>query len=167
MTGYFSPDAAQDAAQGSFAPVSRGAARRRIGPGAVSLLALLWAAPALAQTTINSDTTKPLVTSTAGDVTINQGGTIKPPSGVAVTIDSNNSVTNTGVIEFQNLNNVTAILAHGGVTGSINNNATLEGDATSTTTTDSNGIIHGPFANGTNRFGIQVVGPGVFNGDVD
>ena len=167
MTGYFSPDAAQDAPRGSLSRRPQLAAVLRFGPPMVSLSALLWAAPALAQTTITSDTTKPLVTSTAGDVTINQGGTIKPASGVAVTVDSNNSVTNTGVIEFQNLNNVTGILGHGGFAGSISNNATIEVDDTSTTTTDSNGVIHGPFANGTNRFGIQVVGPGTFTGDVD
>lgn len=162
MTGYFSPNAAQDLS-------ARAALARllRFGPTMVSLSALVWAAPALAQTTISNATTTPLVTSKAGDVTINQGGSIKPPSGVAVTIDSNNSVTNGGVIEFQNLNNVVAIAARGGFAGTISNNSTIEVDDTSTTTTDGNGIIHGPFANGSGRFGIQVTGLSPFIGDID
>ena len=173
MTGYFSPNAAQDA----LARASGVSARRpvfgrllRYGPAMVSVSALIWAAPALAQTTsttLSNSSTTPLATSTSGDITINTGATLHPPSGAAVTIDSNNSVTNSGVIQFQNLNNVVGILAHGGFAGTISNNATIEVDDTSTTTTDSNGIIHGPFANGTSRFGIQVIGPGVFTGDVD
>ncbi|HZZ31021.1 MAG TPA: autotransporter outer membrane beta-barrel domain-containing protein [Phenylobacterium sp.] len=171
MTGYFSPAAAQDPSKGSIR--RRSLARLLLaGPAMVSASALLWAAPALAQTTtttattISNSTATPVTTSTAGDVTINSGGAVKPPSGVAVTIDSNNSVTNNGVIEFQNLNNVVGVRATGGHSGFITNNATIEVDDTSTTTTDSNGIVHGPFANGSNRYGIQVVGPGDFTGDV-
>ncbi|MGZ3376669.1 MAG: autotransporter domain-containing protein [Phenylobacterium sp.] len=173
MTGYFSPNAAQDA----LAPVRGALARRpvaarvlRYGPALVSLSALMWAAPALAQTTsttLSSSSTTPLVTSTAGDVTINTGVTLHPPSGAAVTIDSNNSVTNNGTIQFQNLNNVVGIAARGGFAGTISNNGAIEVDDTSTTTTDSNGIVHGPFANGTNRFGIQVTGLAPFTGDID
>ncbi|HXA38110.1 MAG TPA: autotransporter outer membrane beta-barrel domain-containing protein [Phenylobacterium sp.] len=173
MTGYFSPDAARDLAQGPSDGSRRSGALARIllaGPAMVSASALLWAVPALAQTTpsttISSNTATPVKTSTAGDVTINSGASIKPPSGVAVTIDSSNSLTNNGVIMFQNLDNVTGVLANGGNAGFITNNGTIEVDDTSTTTTDSNGIVHGPFANGTNRFGIRVVGPGAFTGDI-
>lgn len=174
MTGYFSPDAARSLAQ----EPPRGPANRRIlarvllaGPAMVSASALLWAAPALAQTaatstTVSDNRTTPVVTSTAGDVTINSGASIKPPSGAAVTQDSNNAVTNNGLIEFQNLDNVTAILSKGANTGSITNNGTLEVDDTSTTTTDSNGIVHGPFANGTGRFGIRAIGPGTLAADI-
>jgi hypothetical protein len=173
MTGYISPGADRTLAQ----TASKGSVRRRAlarlllaGPAMVSASALLWAAPALAQTTtattINNSTTKPVTTSADGDITINSGASIKPPSGVAVTIDSSNSVTNNGVIEFQNLNSVIGVLAKGGNSGFITNNATIEVDDTSTTTTDSNGIVHGPFANGSNRYGILVVGPGDFTGDV-
>ena len=170
MTGYFSPNAAQDAlarAAGVSARRPVLASLLRYGPALVSVSALIWAAPALAQTTVSNGSTTPLVTSKAGDVTIASGGSLKPPSGAAVTIDSNNSVTNSGVIQFQNLNNVIGVLAHGGFAGTISNNGTIEVDDTSTTTTDGNGVIHGPFANGSGRFGIQVIGPGVFTGDID
>jgi hypothetical protein len=173
MTGYFSPNAAQDAlAEASGARARRAVFARllRFGPTMVSLSALIWAAPALAQTsstTVSSSSVTPLVTSKAGDVIISTGVTLHPPSGAAVTIDSNNTVTNNGIIQFQNLNNVVGILANGGFAGAINNNNSIQVDDTSTTTTDSNGIIHGPFANGTGRFGIQVIGPGLFTGDIN
>jgi hypothetical protein len=173
MTGYFSPNAAQDAlAEASGARARRAVFARvlRFGPTMVSLSALIWAAPALSQTTsttLTSSSVTPLATSTAGTITINSGVTLHPPSGAATTIDSNNAVTNNGIIQFQNVSNVVGILAHGGFAGAINNNSTIEVDDTSTTTTDSNGVIHGPFANGTGRFGIQVIGPGLFTGDID
>ena len=46
------------------------------------------------------------------------------------------------------------------------NTGSIEVDDTSTTTTDSNGIAHGPFASGTDRYGIRVIGPGDFTGDI-
>jgi hypothetical protein len=168
MTGYLSPQAAQSVSRASAR--GRGWARAlRFGPSMVSLSALIWAAPALAQTaatTVSSNTTTPLLTSQAGNIIINAGVSVKPPSGVAVTIDSNNTVANSGVIQFQNVNGVTGILALGGHTSNIDNTGTIQVDDTSTTTTDSHGIIHGPFANGTDRFGIRVTGPGLFTGPI-
>jgi len=161
MTGYFSPNAA-----GSASDARRWARILRFGPPLVSLTALAWAGQALAQTTIGTQTTAPVATSTTGDLTINSSGTIKPPSGVAVTINSNNTVNNAGVIQFQDKDNVTGVQILGGHTGSLINNGTIEVDDTSATTTDSNGIVHGPFAKGTNRIGVQVVGPGDFTGPI-
>ena len=167
MTGYFSPASDRKAAQRTSEAVGRGRDFSRIlrfGPPLVSLSALIWAAPALAQTTISSSTTTPQVTSTTGDLTISAGASVKPPSGVAVTVNSNNNVTNGGLIQFQNLDNVTGILANGGFASVISNNGTIQVDDTSTPTTDSHGIAHGPFANGTNRFGVRIIGPLDFNG---
>lgn len=161
MTGYFSPSAARISGQRR-----RWARILRFGPPLASVTALVWAGQAFAQTTISSDTTAPLLTSKTGDLTIASGGTVKPASGVAVTIDSNNAVTNSGVIQFQNVNNTTGVLILGGHTGSLTNNNTIEVDDTSTTTTDSNGIVHGPFASGTGRYGVRVVGPGAFTGSI-
>ena len=173
MTGYFSPAPIRSACPKARPMVSPSPARRqalgrllRFGPSMVSLSALIWAAPALAQTTVGSNTSTPLTTSKSGDITINAGVAVTPPSGAAITIDSNNSVNNIGVIKFQDLNDVTGILALGGHTGTIANNGTIQVDDTSTPTTDDNGIPHGPFAKGTDRFGIRVVGPGDFTGDV-
>jgi hypothetical protein len=169
MTGYFSPDLSRKAAQGVLVCSQRRRAfarTLRFGAPMVSLSALIWAAPALAQTTITNETTAPLATSTAGDVIVNAGGTIRPASGTAVTIDSNNSLSNTGVIAFTNLDNVTGVKAIGGHTGSITNNGSIQVDEAFTSPTDDNGVPHGVFAKGTNRFGIRVIGPGDFTGDV-
>ena len=61
MTGYFPPQAAQSVSK-SLAR-GRGLGRAlRFGPSMVSLSALIWAAPALAQTaatTVSSSTTTP------------------------------------------------------------------------------------------------------------
>ena len=53
------------------------------------------------------------------------------------------AVTNSGIIQFQDKNDVTAVLVQGGNTASVTNNATLQVDDTSQATTDSNGILHG------------------------
>src|SRR6266481_4849691 len=165
MTGYFSPAAISNASGPDVSGRRRGLAWR-LGAPMVSLSALIWAAPALAQTTIGSGATTPLATSTAGDITINVGGSVKPAAGTAVTIDSNNSLTNNGLIEFQNLDHTTGVLARGGHTGAITNDGTIQVDDTFTAPTDSRGIPHGPFAKGTDRFGVRIIGPGDFNGDV-
>ena len=161
MTGYFSPITAEIAGQRR-----RWARILRFGPPLVSATALIWASQAFAQTTISNDTTAPLATSKTGNLTIAAGGTVKPASGVAVTIDSNNTVANSGVIQFQNIDNTTGVLIQGGHTGALTNNNTIQVDDTSTTTTDSNGVVHGPFATGTNKFGVRVVGPGDFTGPI-
>jgi autotransporter-like protein len=169
MTGYFSPDGAPKSVRSALgASARRGVLARvlRYGAPMVSVSALIWAAPALAQTTVTSSTSTPLVTSKTGDLTINSGVSVTPPSGVAVTIDSSNILDNIGVIKFQNLSGVTGVLANGGLTSNITNNGTIQVDDTSTPTTDSNGIQHGPFANGTDRIGIHVVGAGDFTGTV-
>lgn len=163
MTGYFSPSA-----RGGRVDGRRWTQLLRFGPPLVSLTALIWAGQAMAQTTTNitTDTTAPLATSKAGDITVATGGSIKPPSGVAVTIDSNNSLTNAGIIQFRDKSDTTAVLLLGGHTGAVTNTNTIQNDDTSTTTTDSNGVVHGPFANGSNRFGIRLIGPGPFTGSI-
>ncbi|HZZ90608.1 MAG TPA: autotransporter domain-containing protein, partial [Caulobacteraceae bacterium] len=162
MTGYFPPAAAQKAAR---KPARTGWALR-LGPSMVSLSALLWAAPALAQTTISTNSTAPLATSKSGDITINGGASVKPASGAAVTVDSNNLVANNGLIQFQDVDNATGILVKGGFTGSVFNNGTIQVDENFSAPTNDSGIPHGPIAKGTGRYGIRLVGPGDFTGDI-
>ncbi|MFL5297500.1 MAG: autotransporter domain-containing protein [Phenylobacterium sp.] len=140
----------------------------RFGPPLVSLTALLWAGQALAQTTtVSTDTTTPLITSKAGDVTVQTGASIKPTTaGAAITVDSNNNVSNAGTIAFHNLDSSTGILVLGGHTSNITNTGTITVDEDTASTTDSNGIVHGPFAKGANRYGIRLVGPGAVTGSI-
>jgi len=133
---------------------------------------LAFAAPANAEVVINTATTAPVRTATAGtggtsdDIRISSTGSIKPTaSGNAVTLDSNETVTNQGTIQFTGVSNATGIYAAPGVTGTILNSGTITLDENYTPTdTDTDGDIDGPFAQGTGRFGIRT--GGAFTGNI-
>ena len=83
-------------------------------------------------------------TSAEGDIKIDSGGSVTPPTSsttgtIAVLLNSNNSVTNDGAITVTE---------------------------TTTGISTNQGINTGPFANGSDRFGIQVAGSGPFTGDI-
>lgn len=127
---------------------------------------------ARAETQITSGVSTPVVSSKANngspdDVHITTAGSVTPSGGVAVTMDSSNSLNNEGVIRIQNVDNATGVLVNGGNTGSVTTSGTIEVDDTKGYS-DSNGdgINDGPWANQTNLFGIRVVGPGVMNGSI-
>jgi hypothetical protein len=85
-----------------------------------------------------------------------------------VTLSSSNNVTNAGQIGFTAIDNATGILAQGGNTGSVVNTGTITVTDNYTTVLDPNndGLITGVFAQGTNRRGIEVVGPGTLTGGI-
>ncbi|MGH3644596.1 MAG: hypothetical protein ACRDUX_36905, partial [Mycobacterium sp.] len=139
-----------------------------------ALLPLIWAAAAQAETKITTAVTAPVKTSTAtaagapDDLTVDTAGSVKPTAaGAAVTLDSNNKVSNLGTITFTGVNNATGILALGGRTGSLGNTGAISllEDYTPTDT-DSDGDLDGPLAQGANRYGIRVTGPDPFTGNV-
>ena len=121
-----------------------------------------------AETVISTAVTTPVLTSTGSDdVRIASGGSIKPASGAAVTVDSNDSVKNEGTIQITGSNNSTGILANPGLTANITNTGTITIDESYTPTdSDSDGDIDGPFAQGTGRYGIHVLSGGTFTGNV-
>ncbi|HEY5072083.1 MAG TPA: autotransporter outer membrane beta-barrel domain-containing protein [Caulobacteraceae bacterium] len=127
-----------------------------------------------AQTTISGATSTPVATSTANggapsDVIIASGGSITPTApGAAVTLDSNNSVTNQGAIAFKDVSGVVGILVDGGFTGQVVNTGTISLSESYVAATDSNndGLLTGPFAQGDNRIGIEVTGAAPFNGSI-
>ncbi len=127
-------------------------------------------APAAAETVISTATTTPVATGTASDdIRITSAGSVRPTSGAAVTINSNHSVTNQGAIGVNGANNATGVLANTNLTGNITNanGATITIDENFTPTdTDSDGDTDGPFAQGTGRFGIHVLGGGTFTGTI-
>lgn len=133
--------------------------------GSTCLLAVV-SIPAHAETKIETATTSPVRTATiksgaADDIRITSAGSVKPTSGVAVTLDSNNQVVNEGTIEINNADNATGILANAGVTGSITNAASgkiILDESYSPTDADNDGDIDGPFATGTGRTGIATAG---------
>ena len=131
------------------------------GLGAVATMAV----PASAETQITTAVTTPQKTSVSGDIRITSTGSVKPTGGAAITIDSNNYAINQGTIAIKGANNSTGILANADVTASIVNAGTITIDEDYTPTdSDNDGDLDGPFAQGSGRFGIHVLGGGTFNG---
>lgn len=164
---------------GKIPPRSSHPARRigrRPGLAAASLVSLAtalgWTGEALADTTISSARTTPISTSTANsgapdNVVITSDGSVKPASGVAVTLDSDNTVSNAGTIQIQDQNDSTGVLALGGHTGSITNSGTITVNETTTNTdTNGDGNLDGPFATGARRFGVRVTGSQPLDGAI-
>lgn len=165
MTGKFPPRGPNGGRAASGNP-------RKISASFVSLSALIWATQAFADTTVSNDRTTPINTSSANNgaadnVVINSGASVKPPSGAAVTLDSNNTVSNSGTIQIQDKSDSTGILVLGGRAGSVSNAGTITINET-TTAADINGdgVPDGPFAIGANRFGIRLIGSQPFIGDI-
>lgn len=138
---------------------------------AAPLLAMGFAASA--ETQVTNARTTPIATSTAtgsaaDDVKITSNGSIKPTTaGPIVTLDSNNLVTNQGTLSTNNLDNSVGVLVIGGHTGTVTNSATISlGEDYTPTDTNNDGNLDGPFAQGTNRIGIQVTNAGTHTGDI-
>ncbi|KRA82670.1 autotransporter outer membrane beta-barrel domain-containing protein [Altererythrobacter sp. Root672] len=128
-----------------------------------STAVLALAAPAAAET-ISTAVTQPVRTSTVKNgspdsITIATAGSVKPASGTAVTMDSNHTVTNQGTIAISNANGAIGILTTAGTTGDIENSGGIAIDEPYTPTDANNdGDLDGPFALGSNRFGIRTAG---------
>ena len=130
-------------------------------------LAVVIATPASAETQITTAVTTPQKTSASGDLHVTTAGSVKPTSGVAITIDSNNYVKNEGTLQITGANNSAGILANPGLTGDITNSGTITIDENYTPTdTDNDGDIDGPFAQGTGRFGIHVLSGSGYTGAI-
>jgi hypothetical protein len=127
------------------------------GFGAIA--AATMAFPAQAETVISTAVTTPQTTSASGDIRISSTGSVKPTSGAAVTMNTSNFVKNEGTIQVAGANNSAGIVANTGLTGEILNTGTITIDEAFTPTdTDSDGDLDGPFAQGSVRFGIHVLG---------
>jgi uncharacterized protein with beta-barrel porin domain len=134
-----------------------------------SLAALAAANPALA-VDISSGVATPVATSTVNggspaDVNITSSGSVQPTGGAAVTLDSDNTVTNAGTVKIQDANASVGVLATGAHTGAVTNNATIQVDETTTATdSDGDGDLDGPLATGSGRYGIRTTG--ALNGSI-
>src|SRR5205823_2450067 len=122
------------------------------------LAMLAGAAPALADSTVSGGSIAVKTSSAASGSPDNivQTGTLTVTSGPAITLDSDNTVSNSGTIQVQDVNNVTGILALGGHAGAITNSGSIVlNESAATTSTDSAGEVIGPFAKGSGRYGIR------------
>ncbi|TCM17825.1 autotransporter-like protein [Novosphingobium sp. PhB165] len=138
-----------------------------------ALVLALAATPVLAATTVSTATTTPLVTSSAGDVTVASGGTITVASGNAVTADSTNTVDVEGALAVGGADNATGVAVNAGT------NATVTVGSTGTIAVTENfvpsdedangvadGIADGPIASASNRYGIHVLSGGATSGSI-
>ena len=113
-----------------------------------------------------------ITTGTSCTITPKNGGT--PPAdpntkGAGLILNSSNNVTviSGTTISNTDVSNSVGILALGGNTGNIDNQGSISlGISYQATDHNNDGIVDGAFATGTNRIGIQVVGPGVLTGSV-
>jgi hypothetical protein len=147
--------------------------RYLVAAASVAPLLIVVAGRAHAVDTISSATSAPVATATAtnnapDDVDVASGGSIGLTApGVAVTLNSNNTVTVEGQLGSTAIDNTVGIQVQGGHTGSVTNSGTIVLTDNYTPNTDNNtGLLELPYAQGTNRTGIQVVGPGVFAGSI-
>jgi hypothetical protein len=142
------------------------------------LLALAFAAaPQIvrAQTPveITTATTTPVATATAragapADVSVTGAGSITlTTAGPLITLNSNNSVSVAGGLSTSGISGSTGILALGGNAGGV----TLSSSISLTSPlnppdNDNDGDADGPLADGSGRYGIRVLGPGNFTGNI-
>jgi hypothetical protein len=120
----------------------------------------MTAVPADAETVISTAVTTPQSTSASGDIRISSTGSVKPTTGVGVTLNTNNYVRNEGTIQITGANNSAGVVANAGVSGEITNSATITIDESFTPTDgDNDGDLDGAFAQGSGRFGIHALGP--------
>lgn len=133
---------------------------------------LLVAQPALAEVTVSTATTAPLNTANvangaADDIRVTSTGSIKPTSGTAITIGSNDDARNEGTIEIRDANDAAGIVALPGFTGNIVNSGIITIDETyEQKDADNDKDLDGPFAIGARRFAIRVAPGGTFTGNV-
>ena len=136
--------------------------------GSTCLIAI--ASPVAAETTISTTVAGPVRTSTvkAGtpdDILINSSGIVNGNASGGVIIDSNHKLNNQGTIQIGNQNNVAAVDVAAGVTSGITLSGKIIVDEPYTPTdADNDGDLDGPFATGSNRYGIRT--NGAFTGNI-
>ena len=141
--------------------------RHLLASTGLGTLAIVMASSAAAETAISTATTIPVTTSALGDIHVTSTGSIKPTSGIAVTVNSSSFVNNEGTIAIQGANDSAGIVANPGLTGNITNSGTITIDENYTPTdSDNDGDLDGPFALGSNRFGIHVISGGTYTGNI-
>lgn len=123
--------------------------------------------------TITTATTTPLSTSSPdgvspGDVTVASGGSITVTTGqTAVTVNTNNSVSNAGTISSNDANNTTGVLVTGVRSGTITNSGTLSLlESYVLADSDNDGDLDGTFATGSSRNAIWLGAGSALTGDV-
>lgn len=145
--------------------------RKRLVATVAATPLLLFASGAFAETTIADTRTAGVSTATINngapdDIRITSAGKVKPTAGGtagaiagAVTINSNHDVINEGEISAENVSYIAGVKVNAGAVGDVTNKLTINLSSTlELKDTDNDGDLDGPFADGTNKFGILVQG---------
>lgn len=144
-----------------------------------SLVAALAQAPAAADTTVSADSSTPLKTSSAGDITIAKDTELEVASGAAITVDSDNDVTiedddsddsddEPGQVTAGEGDGATGLLVEPGVTTTISNGGTVSVlEDFEPEDEDANGIADGSLASASDRYGIHVAAGGTVTGTIE
>ncbi|WP_339747142.1 autotransporter domain-containing protein [uncultured Maricaulis sp.] len=144
---------------------------------ASALVSLTVAAPAaFADREVTTEITDPIATSTSGtgggadNIVITSSGRVTRTTvgTAAVTLDSDNSITQGGVVSVTtDTDGGVGVHIVGGNTGSFTSTSQIQVlSATSPTDADNDGDLDGPGAIGGNRVAILVDGAAVFTGDI-
>ncbi|WP_395943523.1 autotransporter outer membrane beta-barrel domain-containing protein [Brevundimonas sp.] len=145
---------------------------------AVAIAPLLAVTGAQAEIVISTARTTPIQTSnatgTAADnIRIASGGSIAVTSGAAVTVDSNNAIdldSGSSITMAKSADGSTGILVNGGNTGAVTVGGSISitdlQESADVKDTDGDGDLDGPFATGTNRYGVRLTGASPFTGNV-
>jgi hypothetical protein len=143
---------------------------------AVAIAPLMAASGAMAQVVITTTRTTPISTSTAtgtgpDNIRIGDGGVISLTTGTAVTVDSNNTFTmnGNGTISMSNAaNGATAVLVNPGVTTTLQLDSSISVTDSIDTYPDSDndGDIDGPWATGSDRYGVRLAGGTPVTGNI-
>jgi hypothetical protein len=140
--------------------------------GPLCLVAVAF--PAKAQLSITASQATPVATATASnnapaDISITSSGVVQPTAATspAVTLNSNNKITNAGAITFNNVSGSTSVLIQGGFTGSLTNSGSIN-NIEDFSPPDSNidGVVESPLASGNTRYGVRVTGTAPFVGTI-
>ncbi len=133
---------------------------------AVAIAPLLAATGAMAEVVITTVRTTPITTSnatgtgTADTIRISGGGGLTLTTGTAVTVNSNHNFTMEGtstITMSPAANGATAVLVNAGVTSNvtIGSSIAIIDTIDAYPDTDSDGDIDGPWATGTDRYGVR------------
>lgn len=143
---------------------------------AVAIAPLLAASQAAADVVISTSRTTPIRTSTAtgtgpDNIEISNAGSIVLTTGTAVTIDSSNNlvISAGGSISMTNAaSGATGVLVDPGLTTNIrvDGSITLTDSITDYPDTDSDGDFDGPWATGSDRYGIRLQAGGDTTGNL-
>ncbi|WP_313552941.1 autotransporter outer membrane beta-barrel domain-containing protein [Brevundimonas sp.] len=145
---------------------------------AVAIAPLMVATGSQAEIVISNARTTPIQTSNAtgtgpDNIRLASGGSVAVTSGAAVTLNSNHTVdldSGSSITMDKSADGSTGLLVNGGNTGSVIVGGSITVNDTQESAdvkdTDGDGDLDGPFATGTGRYGVRVVGPAPFTGNV-